>query len=178
MFLFYGGDGNDTAVVTATGLNTLLDGGAGNDSLTGSPSGTNISPSGTNILVGGPGNDTLIAGDNRDLLIGGLGIDLLRANAGDDILIGGTTDHDQNAIALKAIMAEWRRTDADYVTRVHHLDGSLTGGLNGPFFLNAATVHDDGKADQLFGGDGTDWFFAALNDEVHSQLGEIVTPIS
>jgi hypothetical protein len=68
---------------------------------------------------------------------------------------------------LKAIMAEWTRTDADYVASMHHLDGSISGGLNAPYFLNSTTVHDDGFADQLFGGSTMDWFFAGLGDTIY-----------
>jgi hypothetical protein len=73
---------------------------------------------------------------------------------------------DQKRAALLAVMAEWGRTDADYDTRVRHLSGSLNGGLNGAYQLNAATVIDDGAADTLFG-DSTalDWFFGSLSNQ-------------
>jgi hypothetical protein len=57
-------------------------------------------------------------------------------------------------------MKEWTRTDADDATRVGHLNGSLSGGLNGAAWLSSATVQDDGAIDHLFGGGGSDWFFA------------------
>jgi ELWxxDGT repeat protein len=167
LFLFYGGDGNDQTTIAASGVATLQDGGAGNDVLQGGDSG--------NILIGGPGDDTLMGGLGRDILIGGTGADRLQGLEGDDLLIGGTTDFDANETALKAILAEWSRTDADYLTRVHHLDGSLAGGLNGPYFLNATTVHDDGAADRLFGTNGQDWFLVGSNDQTDQHNGEIVT---
>ena len=34
--------------------------------------------------------------------------------------------------------------------------------MNGLYVLTGATVHDDGACDELFGGDGSDWFFAQL----------------
>jgi Ca2+-binding RTX toxin-like protein len=136
-----------------------------------------------NVLVGGAGNDTLQAGSGRDLLIGGTGADVLHGDGGDDILIGGTTDYDSNLTALNAIMAEWGRTDADYATRVKHLSGALSGGLNGSTLLKAGTggtVHDDAAIDTLFGEGGSDWFFALLSgtnkDVVKDQAtGEVVT---
>jgi len=167
LFLFYGGDGNDQTTITVSGLPTLQDGGAGNDLLQGGDSG--------NILIGGPGDDTLTGGLGRDILIGGTGADRLQGLEGDDLLIGGNTDFDANETALKAILAEWSRTDSDYLTRVHHLDGSLAGGLNGPYFLNATTVHDNGAADRLFGGNGQDWFLIGSNDQTDQHNGEIVT---
>src|SRR5262249_24680266 len=129
-----------------------LFGDAGNDTLDARGSTAN------NILIGGAGTDTLQGGSGRDLLIGGAGGDTLHGNGGDDILIGNSTDHDSNLNALNAVMAERGRTDADYTTRLNHLSGSA-GGLNGGYFLNSTTVHDDAVLDQLYGEAGTDWFF-------------------
>lgn len=41
------------------------------------------------LIIGGPGKDTLSAGAGNDTLIGGMGNDVLRAGAGNDVLIGG-----------------------------------------------------------------------------------------
>jgi hypothetical protein len=111
------------------------------------------------------------------------GADVLHGDGGDDILIGGTTDYDSNLTALNAVMAEWGRTDADYATRVKHLSGALSGGLNGSTVLKAGTggtVHDDAAIDTLFGEGGNDWFFALLSgtnkDVIKDQAkGEVVT---
>src|SRR5262249_61406382 len=85
------------------------------------------------------------------------GVDALHGGTGDDILIGSTTHHDANVTALNALAAEWRRTDADLATRIGHLNGSQSGGLNGGYLLNTTTVHDDGAIDELFGEGGSDW---------------------
>ena len=58
-----------------------MDGGGGNDSL----SGGNLD----DILVGGGGDDILNGGENRDTLDGGDGVDELRGGDGPDVLIGG-----------------------------------------------------------------------------------------
>src|SRR5439155_11709795 len=100
------------------------------------------------------------------------------------ILIGGSTNYDANVSALLALMKEWSRTDADYNTRVKHLSGTLTGGLNGSsYFLNTTTVHDDNAVDSLYGGAGLDWFFPKKRghnkDKVYNlSSGEVVTDIS
>src|SRR5262249_34508583 len=134
-----------------------------------------------NVLLGGAGDDTLYAGRGRDLLIGGLGADVLNGNVGGDLLIGGATDFDSNPGALAADLAEWARTDADYNSRVGHLGGSA-GGLNDPYFLSAATVHDDGAADSLYGRRGLDWFLSSSGGSAPDSLfnrgsGEIATPV-
>ncbi len=157
--LVYGSGGDDTIRLTGgLAVPALLFGGDGNDTLYALDAGGSTA---NNVLVGGAGNDSITGGSGRDLLIGGLGADALGGAGGDDILIGGTTNYDANVQALLAIMKEWGRTDADYSTRVKHLQGSLGGGLNGSYFLTAATVHDDSNAvDNLYGNAGLDWFFA------------------
>ena len=55
----------------------VVDGGAGDDTLTGGTQG--------DLLIGGEGNDTISGGDGNDLLIGGQGNDTLIGGAGIDI---------------------------------------------------------------------------------------------
>src|SRR5207245_11398397 len=84
-----------------------------------------------------------------------------------DILIGGTTDYDNNAAALAAILAEWGSTDS-YATRIANLMGTL----------NPSTVHDNGMADNLYGGAGMDWFFAGMADILFNHTsGEVITSV-
>jgi hypothetical protein len=79
--------------------------------------------------------------------------------------------------ALRAIMAEWTRTDIAYAARVDHIRNG--GGLNGPVRFDATAVIDDGVKDSLSGGGGMDWFFAGVTDRVTDRRSpEIVTPES
>jgi Ca2+-binding RTX toxin-like protein len=124
-------------------------------------------------VIGGSGHDILIGNHlaNRlegrggfDVLIGGDAVDVLLGGAGEDILIGGTTLFDMDPAALQAIHAEWT-SGRSYVTRIDNLRGVANVGprLNGNIFLTTGptgTVQDDGDADTLTGGLGTDWFFA------------------
>ena len=108
---------------------------------------------------------------------------VLTAGSGDDIMIAGSTSYDNNITALLALSAEWGRTDANYATRVAHLQGTLSGGLNGSYRLTATTVHDDSVMDSLFGGAGLDWFFVSgtgkkNQDKVYNQTsGEVITTL-
>jgi Ca2+-binding RTX toxin-like protein len=177
----YSQSGNDiikTAAQTINGVLTyvtvpvLFFAGNGNDILNVSGSSAN------NVLVGSGGTDRLIGGQGQDILIGGAGQATLQAGAGGDILIGGTTAYDNNAAALAAILAEWSRTDIDYSTRIAHLTGNMSGGLNGSYLLNSSTVHGNGLADNLYGGPGMDWFLAGMMDVFFNKTtGEVVTPV-
>jgi Ca2+-binding RTX toxin-like protein len=77
------GDGDDAVTVPAEPERaaTIVDGGAGADTLTGAGS-----------LDGGPGRDVLTGGTDRDVLDGGGGDDVLRGSSGDDQLDGGGGD--------------------------------------------------------------------------------------
>lgn len=179
--LVYGYGGDDTLRLTGgMAVPALLFGGDGNDTLYALDAGGSIA---NNIQVGGAGNDSISGGSGRDLLIGGPGTDSLGGAGGDDILIGGYTDYDANVQALLAVMKEWGRTDADYNTRIKHLQGSLSGGLNGAYRLTATTVHDDNTVDSLYGDAGMDWFIVGgkakpKRDKVIDQAsGEVITTL-
>ncbi len=147
----YGEAGNDT-ISGGTG-NDLVFGGSGADQLSGDV--------GDDILLGEEGNDFAEGGAGRDILIGGLGTDVLKGQAHDDILIGGTTNHDDNAAALAAILSEWV-SSRSYAARVANIRSG--GGRTGGFALSSGTVHDDSAADTLSGKSHQDWFFAGLGD--------------
>lgn len=151
---FHGMAGDDRIKIDkGIGVLTILDGGAGNDSLS--------AGGGSTILLGGPGDDDLLGSDHRDILIGGGGSDRLRAGSEDDLLIGGATVHDSDLARLLQILAEWTSTDS-YTTRIDKLRNG-TGGLPK---LDATTVFDDGASDTLRGNQGLDWFFAGPGDVV------------
>jgi hypothetical protein len=141
------GDGDDFAAVAGTiKLTTILDGGAGNDRLAGG--------GGANALIGRDGNDFLVGGRGRDLLLGGEGMDYLVGNSREDILIGGSTNLEtsENADggafdqALLSVLSEWN-TEQPYLTRVGRIRSVIQ-------------ADDDNARDLLFGGSGSDWFFA------------------
>jgi Ca2+-binding RTX toxin-like protein len=166
----YGNDGNDKiwaagwisdngdsddCVFDRLNVPTWLFGGNGNDLLVAGQKG--------GIAVGGNGYDLLLGGLGRDVMIGGDGSDAVVGVSSDDILVAGFTTYDANEAALNAILREWSRTDASYATRVSHLMGLSSGGLNGSTYLktdgSGQTVWDDyDDLDILYGMSGTDWF--------------------
>jgi Ca2+-binding RTX toxin-like protein len=152
-----GGAGDNVLDASAFSGSVLLDGDAGNDTLIGGPGNDQlIGGAGNDILVGNGGDDILLGYAGRDVLIGGDGADTLDGGADDDIVIGSATDHDSNRTALDAIMAEWSRTGVPYATRIANLAS----------YLNLSTVHDDLQVDVLRGGRGLDWFFAAYLEDL------------
>jgi phospholipase C len=176
----YGQGGNDhIQVAQDVTLPALIFAGDGNDKIE--------AGGGPTVEVGGSGNDTLTGGSGATILIGGAGEDKLKAGSGDTILIGGSTDFDTNAIALRALLSEWSRTDQTAAQKQAHLTGAAPGGLNElttntSYFLTATTVHDDQARDALEGGAGTDWFFAHLSgkkqDDVDGlKAGDFLTGI-
>jgi Ca2+-binding RTX toxin-like protein len=167
-----GGNGDNTINAAAFSGKVILRGGLGNDTL--------IGGSGNALLLGEGGNDSLQGGAGRNILIGGLGTDTLAGGAGDDVLVAGTTLHDNNRAALDALMLEWSQTAVPYATRVKHLLGTMAGGKNGTFLLNATTAIDDGAPDQLTGQAGLDWFLRkSPSDSVTDPLAgvEVLTDL-
>ena len=169
-------------------------GGVGDDDIKGG--------SGNDILMGESGNDNLWGGDGRDIVIGGTGADRIHGDANDDILIAGFTAFEkefnlwapmefapstrltfnQQRVALEAIMSEWA-SNRNYDVRCNNIRGSGSGTatrLNGNNFFKMSdteitnnTVFDDSSVDQLWGDNGSDWFFANLDGERGSALDEI-----
>jgi hypothetical protein len=138
--------------------------------------------SGNNVLIGGPGGNTLDDnGAGSNFLIGGGGPNLITGN-GNDIMINGTTIYDANTaaniVALDAILAERSSTNA-YGVRISTITNGITLGSN-TYGLNGATVHSnlasntvsDGPTQSQF----QNWFIVNSTDAV-TQNDETVTII-
>ena len=191
--LVFAHGGNDRVTIDDdVEFTTEIWGGAGNDEIKGG--------SGNDILMGEAGDDNLWGGDGRDIVIGGTGADRIHGDAHDDILIAGFTAFEsefnqwapsaflpatrltlnQQRTALESIMAEWA-SSRSYADRRNNIRGAGTGTrLNGNNFFRVSdtvmtnnTVFDDASVDQLWGDNGTDWFFANLNSDPGSVLDQI-----
>lgn len=165
--IMYGDDGNDD-LRGDDGSDTIF-GGIGNDLLRGNDGNDLLrGEAGNDILLGGDGRDELLADDGRDLLIGGLHGDRLVGDAGEDILIAGTTTHDNNDSALRAVLAEWTSVRT-YSERVQNLRGQVNptfaARANGNRYLRSGTeVQADAGGNVLSGLADRDWFFLAVGD--------------
>ena len=109
-----GGAGDDTITVAIPGntrIKTVLDGGVGNDTITGSD--------GNDTIFGGPGNDTLNGGRGNDALRGGAGDDSLIGGQGNDTLQGDTGRDTLRGGAGKNTLDGGAGLDAFYGTKAN-----------------------------------------------------------
>jgi hypothetical protein len=144
------GGGNDT--VDLDGVNTLptwTDAGAGDDTVTGGGGDDVIYlGAGEDVADAGAGDDFVAGGDDNDLVIGGPGVDQLFGQAGNDILVGGSAAAPARKDSLRKVLADWNPASTG------------TGGYAN--VRSRLAVADDGVADQLTGGAGTDWFWEPI----------------
>jgi Ca2+-binding RTX toxin-like protein len=156
---------NRTLKLNTTDAFENIVGGTGNDTLTGN--------SLANILVGNSGGDTLSGGGGRDILIGGLGLDTLNGGEDEDILIAGRTTSDAVFSKLNLLLEEWVSVNS-YTTRISNLRASV-GAPAVSLKAKVNVLNDAGEDDSLVGGNGTDWYFRALDDVVTGLVtGEIM----
>lgn len=161
-----GGDGNDT--ITGSLGNDTIDGGDGNDSLIGGTGNdTLIGGTGNDRLNGGTGNDRELGGDGSDTILGSDGNDTLNGDAGNDSLDGGNNDDVLTGDADNDTLVGGGGNDS-------LLGGtgfdSLLGGLGNDTCdggLSDDTINGNEGDDKLRGGDGNDSITGDIgNDEL------------
>ncbi|MEU4692351.1 calcium-binding protein [Actinoplanes sp. NPDC023714] len=85
-------DRNDV-IVNKTGLGATIDGGTGNDKITGGPKGDTLrGDRGRDQIWGSGGNDTIDGGYDGDRISGGDGADWIEDRSGNDVVRGGNGD--------------------------------------------------------------------------------------
>lgn len=148
------GAGNDTInVASNVKVNIVVDGGAGDDTIT--------TGAGDDRIDGGAGNDTISTGAGRDDVFGNTGNDKLDAGTGDDVVYGG--DGDDVMLGGDGVdFLEGGKGKDD-------LDGGagknmLSGGLDNDIIRSG----NDGN--RIYTGGGTDTVEGATNsDKVYAQ---------
>jgi len=150
-----GGAGNDT--ITGGGDSDIINGGDGEDLLSGNADGDLIDggdgndvingDDGSDTLLGNIGNDTVNGGDGNDSLTGSFGNDVLMGNAGNDTVRGGFGNDNINGATGDDLLEGDQDND------------TLAGG-SGADSLDGGTGNDTIKGqsgnDQIKGGDGND----------------------
>lgn len=166
-----GGSGNDS--LAGNSASNLLKGNDGNDTL--------VAVGGIDILLGGLGNDVLRGTSGWNLLIGGAGGDILDGGTGQDLMVASSLTFENDETVLRLMLAEWS-SNLTSQTRINHLLGTTSGGINGGFTLKAATVLNDPGVDYLKGNADQDWFVASgvidvlqdrAVDEVFTKIEEL-----
>jgi Ca2+-binding RTX toxin-like protein len=113
-----GDDKINAATLPAATIQVTLDGGDGNDTLTGNAA--------DNLLIGGADNDVLNGNGGNDVLTGGDGKDAINGGAGNDTVTGGLDDDAVNVAAGNDVVRYTSVLDGhDIVTG---FDGNAAGG--------------------------------------------------
>lgn len=162
---FTGGDGEDTLNASASSTTIVAEGGAGNDSLTGSSVADTLQgDDGDDVVVGGRGNDRMIGGTGNDRLIwnNGDGSDQMSGNEGTDVIeVNGSgasgdaftlNQSGTNAIFDRVNLVPFKLTvDSAEQFEVNGLGGDDTFEVNDLSATDVVKVSFDG-------GDGNDSF--------------------
>lgn len=148
--------------------------GSGNNTIIGNSLANHIIGGGAHdVLLGGDGDDVLEGGSGRDILIGGSGADSLFGGISDDIVVAGIYPDSANLSAqLNDLRSHWTSA-ATYLTRITDLRAGV-GATGASLAVGSSVLDDISPGDELTGGDGDDWFIAALDDLVTDQLFEEV----
>jgi Ca2+-binding RTX toxin-like protein len=162
-----GGDGNDT--LTGTAQNDILTGGNGIDTLNGL--------AGNDTLSGGAGNDTLNGNDGNDRLDGGTDSDRLFGGNGDDTAIGNLgNDFVFGEAGIDTLYGDLESTASTVSDGIDTVDGGLDDdklfGGGAADTLQGGAGNDTLKGgegnDTLKGGAGNDALFGENgNDQLH-----------
>ncbi|MBI4755802.1 MAG: M10 family metallopeptidase C-terminal domain-containing protein [Betaproteobacteria bacterium] len=151
----YGGAGDDSLVAGYTGIDVLI-GGDGNDTLNARFAGTAETP-GTyrTVMLGGAGNDSFTGSGGADWLDGGDHNDSLWGEAGNDAIFGGAGNDSLNGRFGNDWL--WGGAGDDVLSGNQGIDG-LFGGAGNDTFAFTAYELDAGLIDVIydFGDAGAD----------------------
>jgi hypothetical protein len=143
--LAYGLGGNDIGSFKSVTIPTRIDGGDGND-----------------IITGGTVADAIFGGNGADLLIGGLGADSISGQAGNDIVVDGTVTLATASDSLTSVLNSW----ASLATPSTAIYNNITSRLR--------VALDRASTDSLSGGTGVDWFWSVPTATFSDILVDIV----
>ncbi|HEX7811314.1 MAG TPA: Ig-like domain-containing protein, partial [Burkholderiales bacterium] len=131
--------GNDTVTLNSLTIPAMVDGGDGNDTLSGASS------SGSLWLIGGAGHDTLVGGSGNDLLDGGAGNDTLVGGPGNDVLLGGSGDDILSGGAGSDTLNGGTGTDTALVNRITPIAYWNLNEKSGSTIKDSAGTPQNGK---------------------------------
>lgn len=160
--LFYGGDGDDTAVGSLG--NDRLEGGGGNDYLEGySGIDTILGGDGNDFMQGGSGDDFLFGGDGDDDMHGNTGVDTVFGGGGNDIVGGGAAGD----AADGRIVIPGTGTNGN-ITEKYIMDFLNPDAFN-IIFTSEGRENPFGENVQFLSDTSGDNFFGDYDDPMHTQ---------
>ena len=154
-----------TVNVNVAAIGQTINGGNGNDTLTGT--------AGDDTISGGNGNDVVNAGNGNDTINGGNGNDTLSGGEGDDIIIGGNGNDSLDGGSGNNTLSGGNGND---ILVVGNGNNTLTGGngndtfVFGPTLFGNNTVTDFGDGNDRIAFDDVFTNFAAVQSAM-SQVG-------
>lgn len=164
-----GGAGND--IITGREFADFLRGGDGNDSILGGGGGDDINGNtGDDTINGGAGEDWVSGGQNNDLLLGGAGNDLVLGNIGNDTIYGDSGNDtlrggQHNDFIFGGDGNDWISGDLG--------DDTITGGAGADTFhifaqsgLDLVTDFTRAEGDRVFIGDGSRYSVTQVGADV------------
>jgi serralysin len=191
----YGFNGNDTIDGTASTANDTINGGNGDDVITGASSYTDSDGNFTesDFYMGGGGNDTITGGEGNDHIYGNLfsssagaadgndniaagnGNDYVNGNAGNDTIDGGYGKDRLYGGNGNDVLTGGAGNDSDYLQGNKGndtLDGGngsdvLHGGAGNDVLWGNQTM-DDGRGDEMWGDAGNDTIHGTTGDDTIS----------
>ena len=159
-------------IINGTAGDDTLTGGALNDVINGLGANDSLSGGGDNDkLDGGAGNDSLQGGTHNDTLLGGAGNDRLQGDAGDDTMTGGTGNDSYLISDLGDAVVELAAGGYDAVfTELNNLSLADYDHVESLIILGFANLNASGSDrsddligslgnNQLFGGKGNDYLY-------------------
>ncbi|HYD67955.1 calcium-binding protein [Azospirillum sp.] len=157
----FGGAGDDRLSAQSVGSGLYVNGGDGDDQLTGG--------SGADTLVGGDGDDVVSAGDGDDTITGGAGADQLVAGAGDDLMyIDGADAHIDAGAGFDTVYVQGTvgATIDLAAAGIERIFGGVGGDrLSAAGAGNATYINGGDDSDQLSGGTGADTLVGGNGDD-------------
>ena len=140
----------DNVVTGNPMLGTRLNGGSGNDTLTGGTGNDYLAAgSGNNTLTGNAGDDTLLGGVGNDILIGNAGNDTLYSGLGSNTLDGGADDDTYGLGARTAPGGSDTDTFLDASGKDTLLFNAFTSGLTLNLGISGLQTADAGTGYQV-----------------------------
>ncbi len=175
-----GGDGNDM-IFGGSGGNDSVDGGYGDDTITGGTGNeTLVGGDGNDMIFGGTnGDDSVYGGDGNDTLTGSDGNDMIFGGAGDDSIIGGDGTLDETLSGGDGNDMIFGGTGGNDSIEGGYGDDTITGSDGNDMIFGGAgddsIVGGDGTFNEtLSGGDGNDMIFggAGGDDSIDGGYGD------